>query len=232
MGELTLAQYQTRVRLACGNVPVAHPVFAEGMHTTAINNAPNTLIRENPDLFPEHQDNTWTVGATIVGDNLIELPENLLILERVTCSRDAVVVGSDWTAVQEYPVALISGHVIGLIDKPATTTGYPTMCDRKGNALWYNVTTQTGFTTYFRFYGVAGEVPLVGAGETFRMHRDFDTSIIQYATAETLEMMGQYDRAMEVRTAAERNLQKQRGVVARERAARPLRMTVAGMPPL
>lgn len=234
MGELTKLQYETRVKLACGNVPDAHPIIAEGMHTTAINNAPNILIRENPDLFPEHHNNTWTVGPTTVGVNRVPLPENLYILQRVTHSSDAVPAGSpasDWTLVQETPLAMVNASTIGLFDKPVTLNGYPTVCDRKGNDLLFNATTQTGYETYLRMYGIAGEVPLVADGETFRMHRDFDTAIIQYATAETLEMMGQYERAAAVRAAAITGLQRMRGVVATERAARRMFYVPAGMPP-
>lgn len=235
MSALTLAQFQSRVKLACGNIPDAHPVIAEDMHTTAINNAPNQLIRENPDLFPEHHNNSWTVGPTVATDNLIALPENLQVLERVTCSRDAVPVGvpaSDWTLIHEYPVAMPSNgaSVIGMVAKPTTATGYPTICDRKGNFLLYNVTTQTGFTTYFRLYGTAGEARLTEPGHQFRMHPDFDTVIILYAAAEVLTMMDKTDRAMEKLAMAERLLAPQRSVVARERASRPIRVRIAGMP--
>lgn len=233
MGELTLAQYQSRVKLACGNVPDAHPVIAAGMHTTAINNAPNLLIRENADLFPEHQNNTWTIGPTVAGDDRVPLPENLNVLQRVRCSRDATPAGSppsDWTLIQEYPVALVSAQTIGLLSKPTTASAYPTMCDRKANDLLYNATTQVGYETYFRVYGIAGELPLASSGETFRMHRDFDSVIIMYAVAEVFTMMGQYERAAATLAAAERTLQKSRSVVARERAARPVRVRIAGVP--
>src|SRR5690349_1213040 len=109
MGALTLAQYESRVLLACGNVPDDHPLVIAGMHTTAVNNAANNLIRENPDLFPEHNDNSWTVGATVDGDDSIEMPSNLLVLQRVVTSRDAVPSGSPpsvWSEITESPVAI------------------------------------------------------------------------------------------------------------------------------
>jgi len=122
--------------------------------------------------------------------------------------------------------------VIGLLDKPATSTGYPTMCARKANALLYNVTTQTDFTTFFRLYGDAGELPLVGAGETFRMHRDFDELIVRISTASTLRYIpGRSGEADEIMNSVRTELSEMRGVVAIERAARPMRFTVAGMPP-
>lgn len=236
MGALTKAEYEARVKRACGNVPDSHPVVAEGMLTSAVNNAPNRLIRENPDLFPEHNNNSWTYGPTAVGDDSAPLPENLIVLERVTVSRDAIPTGtpaSDWTLIQEHHVALpVSGvKTIGLIAKPTTTVGYPTFADRKGNFLVFNPTTQTGYTTYFRFYGLAGEEPLAADDDTFRMHEHFDTIIIHLAAAEVLTHMQQYELAGAKESVAERLIAGMRGgVVARERALRPVRMTVAGMP--
>jgi hypothetical protein len=223
MGALNLAEYQERVLLEVGNVAVA----------SAINKAPNTLIRENPDLFPEHQNNTWTTGPTVVGDNLIPLPSNLNVLQKVTCSRDAVPSGSPasiWTLIQEYPLGLVATHTIGLIAKPTTITGYPTMCDRKSNNLIYNPTTQTGFTTYFRFYGIAGEVPLVAPGDTFRMDEYWDDILIQIAAASTLKSMRHYDAAGEIMEDVRGALARMGGVVAKERASRPVRIRHAGMP--
>ena len=54
MGDMTRADYVQRVLLALDNMPTAHPVITAGMHLTAIDNAPNRLIRDYPDLFPEH----------------------------------------------------------------------------------------------------------------------------------------------------------------------------------
>lgn len=232
MGALTKAEYEERVKLACGNVPAAHPIIAAGMHTTAINNAPNWLIRANRDLFPEHNDNSWTIGPTAAGDDSVAIPANLLILEKVTHSEDAVPVGgSDWTLIQERPVAIISNvATIGLIAKPTTATGYPTMVARKGNVLVFNVTTSAGYETYFRLRGLAGEMRLSASGETFRMHEDFDSIIVQLAAAEVFEMIGQYDRADALRAAVGQKLSAMRSVVASERAARPVRVRVAGAP--
>lgn len=233
MGALSLSQYQERVKLACGNLPDAHPIIAAGMHTTAINNAANNLIRENPDFFPEHQNNTWTIGATAAGDDDVSIPANLTELQRVTCSRDAIPSGAPptgWTLIQETVVAMVRENVMGLLDRAVTTTDYPTMCARKGLLLKFYPATAAGFETYFRLYGIAGEAPLVEPDDTFRMHADFDSIIIQIAASEVLTMTGQIDAAAGILGAAERSLAKMRPVVARERALRPAMVRVAGFP--
>lgn len=239
MGALTLAQYQARVLLACGNPSSEHPVVAEGMHTTAINNAPNNLIRENPDLFPEHNDNSWTIGPTSnipagdSDDSWVKLPSNLVELQRVTISLDAVPSGtppSGWSRIQEYPVAIIKESTLGLLAKTDASSGYPSMCARKANVLEYSPRTQAGYETYFRLRGIAGEVPLDSGDAKFLMHENFDSIIIQLATAEVLEMMQQYESAAGILSAAERKIAKMRGVVARERALRPARVRAAGWP--
>ena len=74
MSTLVLATYQTLVRRALGNIPTSFPQLDDGMDITAINAAPNTLIRRYPQHFPECRNHTWTIGPTIVGDNTIALP--------------------------------------------------------------------------------------------------------------------------------------------------------------
>ena len=77
MGDLTLTQYRTRVLLALDNLSSDHPVVSGDLHTQAINDAANDLVREYPDLFPEHGANrTWTTGPTVAGDNAFALPTN------------------------------------------------------------------------------------------------------------------------------------------------------------
>lgn len=238
MGDLTRSDYVTRVLKTLGNMPTSQPVIAAGMHLTAINNAPNRLIRENPDLFPEHHGRTWTVGPTEVPDDLadpvvsgnrIPTPRSLLVLEKVRCNNSSVDPGT-WASVQEFVVTMPPNAVetIGLLAKDTNTTGYPTMIARKDSDLEYWPTTRAGFECYFRLYGISREIPLTADDSTFLMDRDFDQAIVLVAASEVAEIFGWTERAQELLTMAGSRLGKS-GVVGKERALKPFRVTIAGM---
>jgi hypothetical protein len=234
MGDLTLSQMQTRVLLALGDLATDDEIVSTGLHTEAINHAPNRLIRSKPDMFPEHINRSWTIGPTTVGLNRIALPTNLLILEKVVTNRSSTDPTSSWPSTQEHFVAPIDATVIGQQAKPSTVTGYPTTWDRKANDLIYNPTTRTGYTCYFRTYGVSGETALSGGGETFRIHRDWDTAVVFLAASEVAEYMGWQERAQELVAAVEKrtgiSIATSVNVAGKERAAKPLRFNIAGTP--
>jgi hypothetical protein len=233
MGDLTLVDMQAAVRASLGDLPTDDPIASTTLIVQAINNAPNRLIRAMPDLFPEHLNRSWTIGPTIVGDNRIALGENVLIIESVARNASSTDP-DDWADTQEIPVNPVSALTIGRIAKPSTTVGYPTLWDRKGTDLLYNPTTRTGYTCYFRVYGISGETAISGGGETFRIHRDWDTSVVFLAASEIAEYMGWAERAQELVTAVERRtgipIAVSRPVGGRERAAKPLRVKIAGTP--
>lgn len=223
MGDLTLANYQTRVLLALGNLDTDHPVISGGLHTTAINDAANDLIRMYPERFPEHNDNTWTLGPTTVGLNTIALPSNLLVIEKVNRSDDAVPAGSppsDWTSIKELLVSQLNTHTIGMSKKDSDVDGYPMSWDRKATNLLYWPTTRTGYTTYFRIYGLAGEERISAAGATFRMHRDYDEAIILFAASKVATLIGRPKRSAELEAAARRKVEGGLGVVNEEMGER------------
>jgi len=232
MGDLTLAQYQSRVLLLLNNTRTTHPAVVAGLHTQAINDAANDLIRMYPNRFPEHNGNSWTIGPTTVGDNLVALPSNLLAIDRVHHSQDATITPSDpdtWNTVQERYVAPITKGTIGLLSKSAST-GYPTLWDRKSTNLLYFPTTATGYATYFRIYGLAGELKLSAAGDTFRLHRDFDEAVTLLAASKFAEVIGQPERSFELEASTKRKMTGGMSVTGRERMARPMTITVRGMP--
>jgi len=231
MGTLTLSGYQSRVLLTLGNLPSAHPVIAAGMHTTAINNAPNRLIRENPDLFPEHHGRSWTIGPTEAGSNRVAVPSNLLELQKVH-RNDSDTDPTDWASEQEYIVTMPRNAVtvIGLLSKDTTTTGFPSMVTRKDSDLYYWPTTRADYECYFRVYGISGEEPLSAATDTFLMHRDYDQVIVLMAASEVAEAMGWIERAQELLALAGTRIKARGGITANERARKGGRVTMAGMP--
>lgn len=229
MGDLTRADYQTRVLLALGNLDSSHPVIAAGMHTTAINNAADRIFRIMPDLHPEHQNRSWTLGPTVAGESRTALPENLFNIEKVTCTHSDDDPG-DWADVQEFIVAPVQATTIGLIAKPSTTTGYPTLYDRKATDLLYNPTTQAGYECYFRLYGTSREEPLASSGSTFRLNRAWDHVIVLLAAAETAEMIGWAEKAAELTAQANSRIESTVSIMGRERALRPAQMRPAGLP--
>jgi len=235
MGTYTRDDFEALVLLALGNLPTAHPLIARGAHLTAINNAPNRLIRASPDHFPEHCNNTWTSGPmSTLTPNTTPLPEGLLILDRVATNQ-STVDPQNWFGVKEHPVTLISVQTVGLIQTTTTRTGWPQMGVRKGEVLLYDPPTTEGYEGWFRFYGTAGELPLASSGSTFRMHRDYDSAIVRLAAAECMELMpGRADEAAaltaEVQVATGIQLLGNAGVMAIERAKRPIRVMVAGLP--
>lgn len=230
MGDLTRAEYQTRVLLALKNLRTTHPAIAAGVHTEAINHAANRLIRMAPDMFPEHYNNSWTQGATTVGANTIALPENMLVLRDVRCSDETVITAGDWSGAQERVVPIVGADTIGLLNKDATLTGYPRLCDRKGTNLIYWPTTRTGYTTYLRFYGIAGEAALTADGSTFRTHKDWDAAIVLLAAEEVATYLGWIDRAKELLAAAKEHLGSSANILGKERATRGLNIGIAGTP--
>lgn len=225
MSTMTLAQYQTRVLLALGNLSTAHPVISATMHTSAINDAANDLIRWYPDRFPEHSDNSWTLGPTVVGENKISLFDTgltystILVIDKVRRPKDedATTDPAGWEDTQEMVVSHTDVSTIGLQAKESSDSGYPRLYDRKGNYLMYHPTTRTGYTTYLRIYGLAGEVRLVGASETFRIGPDFDEAVILLAAAKVAMFMpGRAARSMELEAAARRKMTDGLSVINRE----------------
>jgi len=225
MGDLTLSQYQTRVLLALKNVRSTHPAVVAGLHTQAINDAANDLVRTYPDRFPEHNDNSWTLGPTIVGENKIALPDNLLVIGAVR-SADSTTDPAGWEDTDERVVSRVSTQTIGLLDKASSDTGYPNLWDRKGTNLIYYPTTRTGYTTYLRVYGLAGETRLSAAGSTFRLHRDYDEAVVLFAAAKLARMLGFTERADELEAAAKRKMGDGISVVNEEAAPMVLRSSL------
>jgi hypothetical protein len=228
MGDLTRAEYQERVLLALKNLRSTHPVVTAGIHTDAINHAVNRLIRMAPDMFPEHNNNSWTQGPTTVGDNLIALPENLLVLREVRSADSST--SPTWEDTKERVVPIVDTDTIGLLGKETTQAGYPRICDRKGTNLIYWPTTRTGYTTYLRFYGIAGEAALTADGETFRTHEHWDAAIVFLAAEEVATYLGWTDRAKELLAAAKEHLGSSANILGKERAIRGLNIGIAGSP--
>jgi hypothetical protein len=213
MGDLNLTAFQSRVLLALGNAQTSHPVVAAGLHTQAINDAANDLIRRFPDHFPEHTDVTWTLGPTTVGLNSIALPDNLNVIVTVRHSNGTTITSGNWTSVEEEVVAETDAETIGLLNKDSTVTGYPKLFARKGTNLIYHPTTRTGYTTTFRLYGMSGETRLSAGGDTFRMNRDFDEAVVLLGAAKLARIIGYTERADELEMAAERKVGRGLSVV-------------------
>lgn len=219
MGDLTLSDFQEQVLLVLGNIPSAHPVIAAGMHTKAINDAANDLIRIYPEKFPEHQNNSWTTGLTTVGENKIALPDNMLVLERVQrpVDADATTNPAGWEDTNEMVVSKAEAWQIGIMSKESSDTGYPRLYVRSGSDLLYHPPTRTGFTTYLRIYGLAGEERLSAPGETFLMHRDFDEAIVLFAASKVAMLIpGMMERSRELKAEVRDKMAGGLSVVGRE----------------
>lgn len=239
MGTLTKADFESRVLLTLRNLPPEHPIIAAGMHTTAINNAPNRLIRENPDLFPEHHNRSWTIGPTevpsagppVVSGNRVPLPGNLYELHEVR-RNDSDTDPGTWASTTEYIVTMPQNAValIGQLAKDSTVTGFPTICGRKDSDLYYFPTTRADFECYFRLYGTSCESALVDSGDTFLMHRDWDQAIVLMAASEVAEAIGWTERAQELLAMAGTRIKARGGVMASERARIGSRIRMAGVP--
>lgn len=227
MGNLNLSQYQAAVLRAAGNIRASVPAVLAGDHTRSINWAANQLIREYPEHFIEHLDNSWTLGPTEVGKNKIALADNVLIIDAVRTSDDATIDTTDsdtlaasWASTPEKILYPTSIERIGILNKAATTTGYPRRWARYGKALMYNPTTRTGYTTYLHIHGMAGEIPLTAAGNTFRLHYDYDEAVITKAAARFARIIGQKERADELEADVKRMMQEGVNIVARERVTK------------
>lgn len=206
MGDLNLGQLQGAVLRAVGNVQTDHPVIAAGDHTRCINDAANDLCRLFPDRFPEHNARTWTDGPTVLGDNAIALPSNLLTLDRVTHSDGATITLGDWSSIEERIVTQSTVETIGILDKASDVTGYPILWARQGTSLLYYPTTRTGFLTTFNLYGMSREEPLVAGGDVFRFDRDFDEAVVLLGAAKLARIIGYTERAAELEVAAKRKI--------------------------
>jgi hypothetical protein len=231
MGDLNLSQYQTRVLLLNNNLPSTDPNVTAGLHTQAINDAANDLVRDYPDLFPEHGANrTVTQGPTIVGDNAIAIPDTLVTVHRVTHSNGTTITSGDWSSVEEKFVGPISAETIGLLNKDSDVTGYPQQWDRKANQIYYYPTTRTGYTTYFRLYGTSNETRLSASGDTFRLHRDYDECVVLYAASKLALILGETARHAELEASYKRIVDNGLRVLARERAKKGIMFTAAMCP--
>lgn len=231
MGDLNLTALKSAVLRTLANVQADHPMVAAGDDVRCINDAANDLIRWYPLHFPEHaKSRSWTDGPTVAGSNKVALPDNLVVLERVVHSNGATITSGDWSAAREQFMAPFTVETIGLLEKSNTRTGFPTLWDRKVTELVYYPTTQAGFETTFRFYGISGETPLSAGGDTFRMHRDFDPIVVLLGASKLAMLIGYTERAVELETAARRAMTSGRGVVGREREKKPMTVTSALCP--
>jgi hypothetical protein len=210
VGDLTLAQYQTEVILAVGNVPSQHPLIAAGIHTRAINRAPNRLIRMAPHLFPEHKDRSWEIGPTVVGDNRIAIPATCSVVRAVhSADDDTGGAPYPWEDIDEREVSRTEGLTVGLLEKDEDeSTGFPQMWDRQVNSIVYYPTTRTGFETYLRLYGDSIEAALSASGDTFRIHADWDNLIVLMAAQELAMKLDRGDRARELKEEVKDELAK------------------------
>lgn len=225
MSDMTLADYQAEVLLTLGNLSTSHPLIARGMHTRAINAAADDLIRWYPDRFPEHNDNSWTIGPTVAGENKVTLLDStlgystILVIDKVHRPEDSAASTDPdgWEDTQEVPVSHSDVSTIGLMTKSASDTGYPSLYDRKGNYLIYHPTTRAGYESYLRVYGLAGEVHLVAAGDTFRMAANFDEALTLLAASKVaMYMPGRMQRSTELEAAARRKMTDGLSVTNRE----------------
>ncbi|MFA6958577.1 MAG: hypothetical protein WC538_22130 [Thermoanaerobaculia bacterium] len=225
MAKFTRAEFNAAVRMSCGNWPASgHPVVDLGIIDKAVVNAANRLIRENPDHFPEHQDNSWTVGPTADGDDYIDLPSNMIMLDRVARNESSTDPAT-WVSVREQKVALQSMEVVSQLDRDDPPEQYPFIAARKGTILKYYPPTVTGKECYFRVWGLAGESDLSAAGSTFRLDERWDSAIVLLAASEVLESANQNDLAAEKYVQANERIKRLSGgslvVMAREAARRP-----------
>jgi hypothetical protein len=200
MGALTLSDYQTEVRLALGNMQTSHPLYSGGIVTRAINQAANDLVRmaiggngKHADLFPELR-NSWTVGPTIVGDNSIARPSDCIVVTDVVSAQSSTL--PDWADTQEQPVGFVmQPEIIGQLSKDSTIADYPRLWARKANRIVYHPTTRTGYTDYFRFYGLASCVALAAAADTFPLDAAWDNVIVLLASYSVAAKLGWTERA-------------------------------------
>lgn len=204
MGEFTFAEYKERVLLALGNLSTAHPSVIKNVHGKAVNDAPNDLIRLFPDKFPEFNDNSWTLGPTVAGENKVTMLTSsapILVLDSLRRPRDedAATDPAGWEDTNEVIVSHSDVRTIGLLAKGATEVGFPRLYDRKGNFIMYHPTTRAGYESYLRAYGLAGEQRLVSPSSTFRMSADFDEAIVLFAAAKLAVSIQRYARSRELK---------------------------------
>jgi len=204
MGDKTLSQYRAAVRRALDNLDELHPMIVAGDDTECINKAAGDIVRLFPNRFTEHNDRSWTSGPTIAGDDLISLPSNLLVLQKVRHSNGETVTLGDWSGIEEVIVSQSSVDVIGLLNKDTDVADYPTLYDRKGTNLLYYPTTRAGYETTFRFYGISREAPISAPGDTFRLDRDFDEVIVLLAASKLARLIGYTERAAQLDLDAKR----------------------------
>src|SRR5687767_10521500 len=118
MGDLTLADYQASVLRVLDNASSTDPFISAGEHTREINRAANRMIRMYPDQFPEHNNNTWTLDITVVGNHTTSIGNNQITVTRITSAdSDTSPAATNWASVTERIVAQTDEETIGVIAK-------------------------------------------------------------------------------------------------------------------
>lgn len=158
---------KTRAALNCGNMQSSDPFYTYlGDYVNAALNAmvlrSLTKARVNLNLFPELRTD-WT-EITIVDQNYLALPSNLLVVDSVL-SFDSSTAPTMATSAQT-PMTYLSWRDFQNLPKETTVTGYPRIWTRYNNRLYIWPTPRTGYTSYIHLLGLKKEPELSGATDS------------------------------------------------------------------
>lgn len=232
MTAITFGVMQTRVALACGNMPSNDPWY--GYLDDHINEAANAVIllsiasnKRNVNLFPELRSRRWS-DVTVDAQGYMLKPSTALVIESMTYTKSTTVYNASTDTeykTREEP----DQERFALMDK--TATGYPSIwCEASNSILIWPTpsSSPTNYLTQVVFRGLRKEAALSAAGDTYQMNEVFHPVVVDYATYLTMYRMGWHDEAEKILTACEKRLTQSIDILALQNKKNRTRVKIAG----
>jgi len=212
---------QTEVLLILRNMKSNHPWYnyVQGTGTTSyINRCANEWVRmviggnhHDLTLFPELND-SWTVGPTQAGSNVIPYPADCLAVREVHRAEQSTL--PNWNITKEFPLGYITPENFGILQKDANTVGYAKLFTRKGKSIIIHPTPSAGYTDYLRYYGWKQESALSAATDTFFMDEQWHDVVVTLAAHRIAARIGWTELAGSLLTQVEQRLEQTVNVTA------------------
>lgn len=196
---MQLSQMQSEVALVLGNMQTSDPFYrfiypAVGAETNSwINKSANKLVRMIVAKIPEIYKASWTIGPTVAGVNYVAKPADAISVQVIDTAHQSTL--PNWSTTRTYPVMRIEPEQFDLLDKSATTNGYPSLYTEKGKQIFLWPTPTAAYVDYLHVYGVMQETVLVNATDSLFIEEFWHDYVVQLAIAMGARQLGWPDAA-------------------------------------
>lgn len=189
---MTLTEMIAETALILKNMKSAHPWYSQ--ITGYLNRGANEVIlmavggnAYNMDLFPELK-NSWTVGPTVAGENVITNPADCIAVQ--TVHRAESSTSPDWAITKELPLGYIAPEPFGILYKADSSAGYAKIFSRKGKSVLIWPTPTSDYIDYLRFYGLKSESEMTSGSDSLYMDEKWHDAVVLLAAQRIASRIG------------------------------------------